>query len=466
MTTKIHLYACSLAACLIVSNTSQAQTLQETIQYTLNNNPDIQAAKSERNAVVEQIGQARAGYLPSVDLSFGYGYENSTNPTLAGRNPSQHHVELDRREAGIQIRQMLFDGFATQSEVERHTARADSRSYTVFGQSEIIALDATETYLNVLRRNDLVKLAEDNLHYHQSTHDQIVLRANRGVGKRVDADQSAGRLSLAESNYIAESGNQQDAQTKFLRTVGILPADLATPSSPEKLIPKSLDDATEQAVNNHPVLKSANADINSAFAQYETAHSPFYPRVDVELGSTFNNNMDGIEGENNDLSAMVRVRYNLFNGGKDVYRQRETSYLINQSKDIRDNAYRQVVESMRLSWTAYKIISSQLNYLKGHMDSSIKANIAYRKQFNIGQRSLLDLLDSANELFTASASYTNAKYDMHFAQYRLLASMGQLNAYLGTQLAKETEILSEPKSDEMPWYEEITNNETVRLNLF
>ncbi|MDF1584056.1 MAG: TolC family outer membrane protein [Methyloprofundus sp.] len=464
MATKIHLHVSSLAVCLIVSTTSQAQTLQETIQYTLNNNPHIQAAKSERNAVVEQIGQARAGYLPSVDLSFGYGYENSTNPTLTARN--QSHVELDRREASIQIRQMLFDGFATQSEVERHTARADSRSYTVFGQSEIIALEATEAHLNVLRRNELVKLAEDNLHYHQSTHDQIILRANRGVGKQVDAEQSSGRLSLAEANYISESGNQQDAQTKFLRTVGILPTALATPSAPEKLIPKSLDDATEQAINNHPVLKSANAEINSAFAQYETAHSPFYPRVDVELGSTFNNNMDGIKGENNDLSAMIRVRYNLFNGGKDLYRQRETSYLINQSKDIRDNAYRQVVESMRLSWTAYKIISSQLGYLKGHMDSSIKANIAYKKQFNIGQRSLLDLLDSANELFTASVAYTNAKYDMHFAQYRLLASMGQLNAYLGTQLAKETEILSEPRSDEMPWHEEMTNNETARLNLF
>jgi len=465
MMTKVHLSAGSLAACfMLINSPCQGQTLQETIQYTLNNNPDIQAAKSERNAVVEQIGQARAGYLPSVDLSFGYGYENSTNPTLAGRN--QSHVELDRREAGILIKQMLFDGFATQSEIERQTARADSRSYTVFGQSEIIALDATEAYLNILRRNELVKLAEDNLHYHQSTHDQIMLRANRGVGKQVDAEQSSGRLSLAESNYISASGNQQDAQTKFLRTVGILPENLAPPIQPEKLIPKSLDDATEQAINNHPVLKSANADINSAFAQYESANSLFYPRVDVELGSTFNNNMDGIQGENNDLSAMVKVRYNLFNGGKDVYRQRETSHLINQSKDIRDNAYRQVVESMRLSWTAYKIISSQLGYLKGHMDSSIKANIAYKKQFNIGQRSLLDLLDSANELFTASASYANAKYDLHFAQYRLLASMGQLNAYLGTQLAKETEILSEPRSDEMPWYEEVTNNETVRLNLF
>ncbi len=451
-------------SCLIFRKIPRTFNRTRFAQYTLNNTPNIQAAKSERNAVVEQIGQARAGYLPSVDLSFGYGYENSTNPTLTARN--QSHVELDRREAGILIRQMLFDGFATQSEVERQSARADSRSYTVFGQSEIIALDATEAYLNVLRDNELVQLAEDNLHYHQTTHSQIMLRANRGVGKRVDADQAGGRLSLAESNYISESGNQLDAQTRFLRTVGILPADLALATSPEKLMPKSLDDATEQAINNHPVLKSANADINSAFAQYETAHSPFYPRVDVELGSTFNKNMDGIQGENNDLSAMVKVRYNLFNGGKDVYRQRETSYLINQSKDIRDNAYRQVVESMRLSWTAYKIISSQLGYLKGHMDSSIKANIAYKKQFNIGQRSLLDLLDSANEVFTASMSHTNAKYDMYFAQYRLLASMGQLNAFLGTQLAKETEVLSEPRSDEMPWYEEVTNNETVRLNLF
>ncbi|MCK5666709.1 MAG: TolC family protein, partial [Thiotrichaceae bacterium] len=191
-----------------------------------------------------------------------------------------------------------------------------------------------------------------------------------------------------------------------------------------------------------PILKSANADIDSAYAQHDTARSPYMPRLDIEAGATHDNDLDGIKGKNEDVSAMLRLRYNLFNGGKDLARRKETAQLINQSKDIRDNTYRQVVESMRLSWVAHQTVKSQLDFFKSYQDASIKTNTAYQKQFNIGQRTLLDLLDSANEMFVAKSAYTNAKYDELFSQYRILASKGGLNKYLGVKLPEEARTLA------------------------
>jgi adhesin transport system outer membrane protein len=426
------------------TQTSFAQTLQEAIQQTVNDNPEIQSAKSERAAVEQEISQAKAGYFPTVDIAAGIGWEQSSNPTTRGRGDGT--VSYGREETSIQLRQMVFDGLATPSEVNRQKARTNARAYTVFGQSEITALQGVEAYLNTLRRQELLVLAKDNLLIHQRTNDQIQLRSDRGIGRRADGEQSKGRLSLAEKNALSEIGNLKDAETAFLRVVGSLPQDLETVNAPADAIPENIEQAVEQAIANHPILKSANADIDSAFAQHDTARAAYMPRLDFEASASHNVDLDGIKGKNEDASAMLRLRYNLFNGGRDLARRKETAQLINQAKDIRDNTYRQVVESMRLSYVAHETVKSQLEFFKGHMQSSINTNIAYQKQFNIGQRTLLDLLDSANEMFVAKSAYAEAKYDDLFSHFRILASKGTLNSYLGVNLAEEaTPLNTQPK---------------------
>jgi adhesin transport system outer membrane protein len=417
-----------------------AQSLPEAVQLTIDENPEIQSARSERLAVEQEVDQAKSSYFPSVDLGAGYGFERSNNPVTRRGNPDgkNRNVDYDRTELFANLRQMLFDGFATPSEVNRHKARTDARAYTVFGQSEITALEAVEAYLNVLRRQDLLQLAKENLKIHERTNDQIVLRAERGVGKQADAQQSAGRLALAESNVKSEEGNLFDAETAFQRVIGVLPDQLEPALDPIDKIPESLEIAIEEAIYNHPILKSANSDIESAFAQHNTAASPYYPRVDLEAGYSWNNNLDGIPDKNEDLTAMVRMQWNVFKGGKDKARRSETAHLISQAKNIRDNTYRQVVESMRLSWVAHQTVKNQMVFFKQHSDASIKTNKAYQEQFNIGQRSLLDLLDSANEMFQAKSAYVNSLYDQQFAMFRILTSKGTLNEFLNVTLPEES----------------------------
>ncbi len=433
-----------LAAIYGTSSNAQAQTLQEAVQLTIYKNPQIQSAKSERSAVEHEIDQAKAGYYPSIDLSAGIGWEQSSNSGTSGRGEGT--TSLRREETSVLLRQMVFDGFATSSEVNRHTARTNARAHTVFGQSEIIGLDAVEAYLNVLRRKELLSLAKENLAIHRKTNDQIKLRSKRGVGRAADAEQSYGRLALAERNTLSETGNLQDAETAFLRVVGELPKDLTaapSPSNPNDNFPQTLDQALEQALDNHPTLKSANSDIDSAFAQHSTAKAAYMPRLDIEAGASHNNGLDGTRGKNEDAFVMLRLNYNLLNGGRDLARRKETAELINQAKNIRDNTYRQVVESMRLSWVAYQTIKNQLIFFKEHMEASTKSNEAYQKQFNFGQRTLLDLLDSANEMFVAKSAYTEAKYDLLFAEYRILSSKGALNHYLGTELPVEVKTIAD-----------------------
>ncbi len=397
-----------------------AQTLTEAVQQTLKTNPDILSNIQERLAVDQELRQARAGYLPSVGINVGFGREHSENPSTLGA------VTLTRRESGITLDQMLFDGFATPSEVDRQMARVDSRAYTVHGSAEDTALHAIEMYLNVLRRQDLVAAAKENLKAHERTYDQIKLRSDSGIGRKSDLEQTIGRLALARSNLLAEETNLKDAEANYLRVVGQMPDKLSMPVLPESSLPASSDEALKIALANHPTLKSAEADVAATEAQHRAAKSTLLPRIDLQLGATHNNNLDGITGRNDDATAMLRLRYNLFNGGRDNARSEQTAYLINSAKDVRDRTRREVIENEELSWNAYTVAKDQLEHLKTHVDSSEQARDAYRKQFDIGERTLLDVLDSENEVFVSHTAYLNGKYTVAYAQYRILASMGEL----------------------------------------
>ncbi|WP_292746743.1 TolC family protein, partial [Methylophaga sp. UBA3191] len=212
---------------LLCSSFVQADTLQEAIHTTLKTNPDVLASISERQAVSKEIDQAQAGYFPTIDLGLGTGWESTDNP--ASRNRGDGEIHLNRDEASLNLRQMLYDGSLTKNEVERQKARTDSRAHSVYSVAENTALEATEAYLNVLRRQKLVELAQTNLESHLRTHDQITLRSERGVGRRADMDQSLGRLALAETNLMAEQSNLRDAETNYLRVVGEAPSSLSQP---------------------------------------------------------------------------------------------------------------------------------------------------------------------------------------------------------------------------------------------
>ena len=415
-----------------------AADLRDAVMETIASNPDVLIAGSERDTVEEQMEQARAGFFPQADITLGSGWEYNDNPaTRAGGYNSRN---FNRNEAEIFVRQLLYDGHGTESEFERNRARVNSRAYATFSTAEVTGLKAVDAYLNVLKSKKLVQLAVNNLENHQQTYNRIVKRGERGVGSKADVQQALGRLALAKTNLMAEENNLQDAIAAYLNIVGSQPGNLEEPETPVELLPASLEEAITAALDNHPRLKSAEADVDAAREQYEAAKSLFFPRVHLEISGSNNNNLDGISGRNKDAQAMVGGRYN-FTGGKDIARRQETVYQLDQAKEIRARTHRQVVESMQLSWHAYETAKSQLEYFKTHVDASEQALLAYRKQFNIGKRTLIDLLDQENEVFQANINYVNGQYTLALSAYRILAGTGKLLWSLGVKLPEQANTI-------------------------
>jgi outer membrane protein, adhesin transport system len=427
---------------IAVPASSPAQSLREAVGYAIQTNPDVRGAAERRLAVDEELRQARGGYLPRVDATAGYGREHSEFAST--RLGAATETDLNRSESGLTLTQLLFDGFGVASEVTRQKARSDSAAHQLWSASEDVGLDAVEAYLEVLRREELVQLATDNLQAHERIYGQIKLRVESGVGRRADLEQVEGRRALARSNLVAEQGSLHDARTRYLAIIGQAPGSLARPEAPQ--MPASEQETVAAGLANHPALKSSQADIDAAGAQHDGARSAFWPRFDLELGATNNRNLDGVPGKNSDYTALVRLRYNLFRGGADDARVAQTGHLLREALETLERTRRQVQQNAAVSWNAYVTARERLAPLEQHVLSSDATRQAFAKQFTLGQRTLFDLLDAENEYFTARRNFVTGHYTELFGRFRVLASVGQLLAALEVPLPRESRVEPRPRN--------------------
>jgi adhesin transport system outer membrane protein len=262
-------------------------------------------------------------------------------------------------------------------------------------------------------------------------------RANSGVGRRVDVEQANGRLALAESNLLTELTNLHDASTRYLRVVGEKPAAVL-PGLPEPfrlgLLPASTEALMHDGILNSPTLLAAVQNARSGQLATHTARAGFMPRVDLQAYGTKGNN-NSIGGDNQAQGAAVALKYNLFKGGADQANGKVSGFNADQARDLQDKACRDVRQVLSLAYSDVRSLTEKLDYEDRHRLATEKTREAFRQQFGIGQRTLLDLLDTQNEFFEASRSYTNARHDQALAQARTLAAMGQLVNTMGATRA-------------------------------
>jgi adhesin transport system outer membrane protein len=363
----------------------------------------------------------------------------------AGRNPNDW-VALNRKQEGAVLNQMVFDGMGTASEVDRRKAISDSSAHRVYSAAEDTALQTIDAYLDVLKNVELVSYAKDNLAAHNRTFDQVKLRSDKGVGRRADLEQIDARLALAISNLAAAESTLRDAEIAYLKVVGKMPVSLTRPEAPQ--VPPSVDESVKVAVLNHPILKSALSDVDAAQAQREIARSFFFPRIEVEASYSDNKNIDGLPGPNRDRLVMLWLKWNIFRGGFDYYRDEETAKQISEAQEIARNTNRQVEAAVRLAYNAFATARDRLPSLDRYVKASDSTRDAYAKQFAIGQRTLLDLLDSENEYFTSRSTYINALFIELSARFRVLNAMGGLMQSL--DIKPPQEALARGASTMMP----------------
>ena len=427
-----------LLGLIVTSDAALATSIEDSIQAALATNPDIGVVAADREAIDQELRQARAEYLPSIDIRGAAGPEYTDSPaTRRGFDDDDDEETLLRLESQLTLTQMLFDGFATQSEVQRQTARTDSAARRVQETAEFVGLDAVEAHLDVLRNRELVELARENVAQHQRILSQVGLLERRGAGSIGDVRQAESRLAEAESSLALAVGNLRDAAAFYRAVVGLPPEDLEGAVPPVADLPESEDASAAVAAVTNPTVLIANADIDVAKAELRGSRAGYYPNLDLELGASAGEDIDGVDGRDISAQALLVLRYNLFRGGGDIAREREAFSRLKEAREAVRVARRDAEEEARVAFNALTTARARLAALSQGVEAQRATRDIYAQQFDLGQRGLLDLLDAENELFVDRSNLVTATYTEQFAVYRVLAVIGTLLDALGIDRPKQ-----------------------------
>lgn len=420
-------------------------TLPDAVEKAILRNPEVLARLHDYQASDAERDVARGGLFPRVDLQGYTGRERRDTPITPVSTYNRPGYQL-------QLRQLIFDGFATQNDIKRLGHARAVRYFELLGTTDEIAYEAARAYLDVLRYRELASLAQENWAIHKETVDQIERRVKAGVGRRVDLEQAFGRLALAQSNWLTESSNLHDVSQRYQRIVGEAPLDTlqAVPRFTDKL--PADKDVLRQAVTTNPGFRAAVSNIRSSRANIDVQRANYSPTVEFRANTGMDKNLLGVTGETQSSAVQVLLNWNLFKGGSDEARIRQSHEQLYNATDLRDKACRDIRQQTAIAWNDVKKLKEQLTYLEQHQLSTEKARDAYRQQFDIGQRSLLDVLNTENELFEAKRANARARYDLTLAELRVLT---QTHAILPSmQLAPvakqgpDEASMNEPAEDE------------------
>ncbi|MFQ5626340.1 MAG: TolC family outer membrane protein [Methyloligellaceae bacterium] len=413
-----------VCAAILLPGTAHAISLKAAITIALEANPEIGEAISNREAIEFELRQARGLYLPSVDGEARYGVQRFDSPGT--RTSGTSDDDLQRREVRGILTQRVFDGFNRRGERHRQASRVDSASHRIYERSESIALNVVRQYLEAGRLLKIVQFSNENIAYHKRILGDLKEGESGGSISIADRQQAEERVLAAEARLIEATEDLNGAKIRFFKLVGKPLDHFQAPASVTSAQPQGLSQALGIARTNNPLIKIAKADLDSARSQIKQARSEFYPKVDIELQGRQGYELEGVRGQESEVRAELVLRWNMFRGGIDRATVQEQLRRSDEERFGLRRAHRDVEETVRLSWDRRVQQRRRYARLRDQLSSVERLVESYAEQFKVGDRSLLDLLDTQNTRFNAQISVETARSALEFAEYRVLASIGML----------------------------------------
>ncbi|MBU1657466.1 TolC family outer membrane protein [bacterium] len=401
-----------------------AQDLKTTIEEVLSTNPIILERLKNYNVTKEDITTAKAGYYPKLDLSIGVGLEHTEKSNTANNDGN---FDYSVYQNSLTYTQNIFKGWETSYRVEQQENITLSAAYSYIEKVNDTSFEMVNTYLQLMKNQELLDTAKSNVEINEEIFKKVQKLYEAGLTTLSEVNKIESSLALAHSNYVVQENTLLDVKYNLQRVLGryLEPREMVKPVL-NITLPETIEEAAQFAMHNNPSLLVSKYSIKLAQATYKEKKSPFYPHLDIEVSQSMNKNLSAVEGEDSRFRAMAFLKYNFFNGFADSATLQKSISRIHQEVYSKNSLRRDVIEGLHLSWTANEKLGEQLEHLKAYKDFSLKTLTLYSKEYDLGRRSLLDLLSAQNDFIGSKTQIINTEYSMLYAKYRILDAMGTL----------------------------------------
>jgi len=430
-------------------------TLTELLKEVSVKHPEILESVRVYEGVKEEIGIAKSEYKPTIATEFSAGQE-----VTDGISTDYDRKDLTVGTAGIYARQNLFKGGGTGHYMDETKARAMSAAYHTLDVANTVFLNTAEAYLNVLKEKELLELAAENVYTQARILKQIKEKTESGFGRASDLLNSQSRLSLTRANYISQQQNLKQASVKLHKQLGrFLDPSVMTEPTIVYQFPSHSDEIVEIAFNNYPALDVAKYNILVKKYSMKRTESEYYPTLDAEVRADYTSNTGGDEGDDRSYSAMLYLNFDLYDGGrksatkkknyKELLKEYERSYI----------ERRNLNEAVRLAWNIKEAEDKKHAFLKDYVQLAGETMDAFKEEYQLGRRTLLELLDMENEYQSAKKALAESKYTSLIAYYRVMHITGVLLYSYNTEVFEYVGLNKEQFDlDKLKDYGKLDNN--------
>jgi outer membrane protein, adhesin transport system len=419
-------------AVLLCAVPAMATDLREAVQAALNTNPEIRQAIHNKEATRTERKQAQGLYYPRVSVETSAGIREL-------KNPSRRRIGLDDNtlypvEGDLVLDQLLWDMGGREAEVRRQAARTDAAAARVEERSQYVALNVARAYIDYLLQQRLVAIAEDNATFHERLAGDLREGVAKGSISIADQQQAEERLQSARVRVTEAREDLDTAAIQFQTLTGMPIDSVSMPPDLSQYLPATLADAEALARQDNPRIQEAIADLNTAREEIRAAKAELGPKFNLEGRGRVGHDIDGFEGKTTDLLGRVVMRWTVFNGGTNIQNVREQQARADEVHARLFERTRQAEEDARAAWSRLTNQSRVTTELETQGKVSDDLLLSYREQFNVGRRSLLDVLDAQNTRFNVQAQTETARLAKLYAQYRVLAASNRLIEALGVTM--------------------------------
>lgn len=410
----------------------ESVTVTDTIYGVLRHHRSLQGMQENRQVLEHELRRARAGFGPSVDV------QGLAGGSLLSDNTTRN-ADLDKQMYGIgeisaRLSQPIWDGFATRSRVRNAKSTLESVKARVFDTATTLSLDGIIAHIDLLRRRALYELAQRNVAQHRAILAQTQDRTNLGADTGSDVSQAQSRLMRALSNLSEAQAALLVAEDTYTRLTGMPPAARLQPVAMPPETFTGYEPVFELAEQHNPKLLAYMQDIRALQADRQLAESTFYPTINAEIGPTYSDRGGAYDRWIYSFDVVATMRWNLFNSGADVAETKAAAARIRQARQLMYDFRDDLKLDIESTWVNYLAAQDQYRNYSEAMKYADATRNAYLEQFQLGKRSLLDVLDAENELYSSSTLAETARGNILVGAYRLCALTGNLLPMLSIDL--------------------------------
>jgi len=441
-----------LASVVLLSALSpvSAETIQGALAKAYKFNATMNSARAGVRATDENVAIAKSGYRPTIGAAASVDYESrrrrgvsGTLGPFGGVNRTLGTSRFATGSIGIQLNQMLFDGFQTRNSVRAAEAEVRASNENLRNTEQNTLFQAAQAYMDVIRDRQIAVLTEQNLAFLVEQVRAARSRFDVGEGTRTDVAQAEAERAQAVANLNDAKARVETSSAAYRQVIGEEPGKLSSAKARSSMLPKSVDSAEVIALDEHPAILASEHLIDAAGFTVKFEEGALLPRLDATAGVSKQYANTDVSGgawdhaDTNSASVGATLTVPLYQGGRVAALVRQSKEQLGQARIDLDVNRDQVRSQLSQAWANYTAAREGVTANRTLVEARQLALNGVIEERNVGQRTTLDVLNAQADVISAQITLVSDEHDVVVASYAILNAMGHLTAgLLGLEVAE------------------------------